>query len=344
MYRITFKPRSTVDHWRALAEYWQVSARAKQRLEWIIFYKTVANKDATKTAQYFGISRKTFHKWLGRFNPSVIQSLEDESKRPHQVRQWQVTPKEEDQIIKLRKKHLMYGKVKLKKLYQKEHGETISTWKIERVIKKHQLYPEPGEHQKQLNRKKRRDKRSKLRINTIDTQQIDAGRLWHTDCIVLWWYGTKRIIITAIEDKTKLAFARVYQNHSSRSATDFLKRLVYLSDGDIKIIHHDNGTEFEGEFSRACNQLGLDQLYSRVRTPTDNPSLERFNRTVQDEWLNQSEVGLDDLVEANQDLTNWLVEYNAIRPHQSLDYLTPLEYASINYFKVLPMWPASTNN
>jgi len=342
MYKITIQPRSQTDHWRALAEYWKLSPAAKQRLEWIIFYQTVANGDASKTANYFGISRKTFHKWLKRFNPSFIQSLEEKSRRPHQLRQWEVTPQEEKQIVELRIKHLKYGKKKLRILYQKEYQKTISTWKIERVIRKHQLYPEPGEYQKQLRRKKRRDKRRKLRINTIDTSQINPGKLWHADCIILWWYGSKRTIITAIEDKTKLGFARVYTNHSSRSATDFLKRLVYLSDGGIQIIHHDNGSEFDGEFNQACHQLGLNQLYSRVRTPTDNPSLERFNRTIQDEWLSLSEVGLDDIVDANHDLTKWLIEYNAIRPHQSLDYLTPIEYASTNYFQVLPMWPART--
>jgi putative transposase len=342
MYQITIQPRSKADHWRALAEYWKLSPIAKQRLEWIIFYHTVANDDASKTAKYFGISRKTFNKWKNRFNPNVIQSLEEVSRRPHQVRQWQVTPTEEKQIIEIRKDNLVYGKVKLKILYQNKYQEEISTWKIERVIRKHKLYPQPGEYQKQLNRKKRRDKRSKLRINTINTKLIDPGKLWHTDCIILNWYGTKRTIVTAIEDKTKLGFARTYLNHSSRSAADFLKRLTYLSDGEIKIIHHDNGSEFEGEFNRACKQLNLGQLYSRVRTPTDNPALERFNRTVQDEWLALSEIGLDDIGEANIDLTNWLIKYNVIRPHQALDYLTPLEYASINYFRVLPMWSAST--
>lgn len=70
--------------------------------------------------------------------------------------------------------------------------------------------------------------------------------------------------------------------------------------------------------------------------------LERFNWTVQDEWLAMSEVGLDEIKETNQDLTEWLIEYNSIRPHQSLDYQTPLEYAHKTYFKVLPIYPAST--
>ena len=344
MYKIAIKPRSLPDHWRALAEYWNISDKAKQRLEWIIFYQTVANRNASQTATYFGISRKTFHKWKKRFNPQVIQSPEDESKEPIRKRQWQVSKRQENRIIKLRSKYIKYGKKKLKILYQRKHNENISTWKIERVIRKHKLYPEPAEYEKQLKRRKRRDRRKRYRINLFDTTGIPAGKLWHTDTIVIRWYGQRRTILTAIEDKTKLAFARVYNNQSSRSATDFLKRLNYLSRGDISIIHSDNGSEFDGEFTQICKKLKIQQLYSRVRTPTDNPSVERFNRTVQDEWLSLSEIGLDEIEEANKDLTKWLVEYNANRPHQSLDYLSPLEYASKYYFgKVLPMWSASTS-
>jgi hypothetical protein len=68
----------------------------------------------------------------------------------------------------------------------------------------------------------------------------------------------------------------------------------------------------------------------------------RFFVTVQDEWLSMSEYGLDDLSLANQDLTSWLVEHNDIRPHKSLDYLTPLEYAT-KTFEVSPMWPSRTS-
>ena len=119
--------------------------------------------------------------------------------------------------------------------------------------------------------------------------------------------------------------------------------MIYLVEGKVELMHSDNGSEFEGKFALACKKLGIEQVYSRPRTPKDNPALERFNWTIQDEWLGLSEVGLDDILEANRDLSNWLIEYNAHRPHQSLDYQTPLDYAQEHYFKkVLPMWSART--
>lgn len=175
------------------------------------------------------------------------------------------------------------------------------------------------------------------------TKQKKLGFLWHTDAIIIWWYGVRRVIFTAIEELTKIGYARTYSTNSSRNAKDFLERLRYLSSNQLDNIHHDHGSEFFGEFEKACQELGIQQIFSRVRTPTDNAALERFNWTVQDEWLSLSEVGLDEIDEANDDLTDWLVEYNAERPHQSLNYRTPLEYGQ-QVFKVSPMWSSSTSH
>lgn len=322
-----------------------LSLKAQEKLEWIIFYYTIAKKNALYTASYFGINPKTLHKWIKRFNEKNLSTLEEKSRRPHKTREWMVTKEEEVNIIKLRKDNLELGKTKLKVLYKREYKKCISTWKIERVIKRYNLYPDPIKHKYQV--EKRASSEPKIRINTVkeQLQQIkEFGYLWHIDAIIIWWYGQRRIIFTAIEEITKIAYARIYKTNTSGFAEDFLKRLMYLADGKVNIMHQDNGSEFKGAFERACATLGILQIYSRPHTPKDNPALERFNRTIQEEWLELSEVGLDNINEANLDLTKWLIKYNSYRPHEALDYKTPLEYAQDNFFKVLPMWSASTNS
>jgi len=320
-----------------------LSEKAQLKLEWIIFYYTVGERNALSTAGHFGINPKTLHKWKKRFNEKDLSSLEEQSRRPEKVRDWMVQKEEEANILVLRKKNLEFGKKKLKVLYQKEYGKDISTWKIERVIRKYQLYPDSVKHSYQVD--KRRKSKPKLRIHEVKDiikSMKQFGFLWHIDTIIIWWYGQRRVIFTALEEYSKIAFARVYKTNSSSNAEDFLKRLIYLSEGKVEIMHSDNGSEFEGEFEKACRKLNIARIYSRIRTPKDNPALENFNGTIQREWLNLSEVGLDDIQDANKDLTTWLVKYNSYRPHQALDYKTPLEYAQENFFKVLPMWPAST--
>ena len=320
-----------------------LSTSAQEKLEWIIFYFTLGNQKVTATAAYFGTTRKTLHKYLSRFDERDLTTLEEQSRCPHATRGWTITDAEETNITDLRKRNMELGKKKLKVLYRKEYKTVITTWKIEQVIRKYKLYPDKVKHDKKVERRQR--SKAKIRIHQVKEQvkQVDEfGFLWHIDAIIIWWYGQRRIIFTALEDKTKIAFARVYTANTSGLAEDFLKRLMYLVEGQIDIMHSDNGAEFQGDFEKACKALHIIQIYSRPYTPKDNPALERFNSTIQKEWLDYSEVGLDYLLEANSDLTIWLIKYNSYRPHEALDYLTPLEYAHEHFFKVSPMYPART--
>jgi hypothetical protein len=71
-----------------------------------------------------------------------------------------VTPKEEQNIIKLKKKHIRYGKEKIARLYQDEYRERISSWKVQRVIEKHKLYYHPIKTAK-IKRKRQRPEEEK---------------------------------------------------------------------------------------------------------------------------------------------------------------------------------------
>lgn len=62
-------------------------------------------------------------------------------------------------------------------------------------------------------------------------QVREFGFLWDIDVIIIWWYEQRRIIFRVIEEITKIAFARVYKTNISGFAEDFLKRLMYLSEG-----------------------------------------------------------------------------------------------------------------
>jgi len=319
-----------------------LSPSAQMHLEWVIFYFTSGRVNASYTALYFGISRKTFYKYLARFDETNLPSLEEWSRAPLRKRQRTITVLEEDRIKRLRERtKCKRGKKKLQRNYWNKYHEKISTDKIQQTIDKFHLYPNQAERQARIKKNKRREEAPpKIRIHQFERKE-ELGYLWHTDTVVVYWYGQRRVFFTAIEDQTKIAYVRVYSSGSSRSGKDFLERLIYLSNHQIVNAHHDNGVEFEGEFEKACRQLGIQQIYSRVRRPKDNPSLERFNRTIQEEWLEVSEIGLDDVTKANLDLTEWLVDYNFDRPHQSLDYQSPIEYAT-SRFPVSPMWAAST--
>ena len=338
--------KSRQELWREVAKLAKLSAQERLRVEWMVFYYTVGKENAAITARHFDISRKTFHKWLKRFKDSKydVRSLTDQSKTPRHRRKWEVTVVQEDRVRQLRKRYLHYGKQKLKVLYEKEYSEEISTWKIEMVIRKHKLYPDQKRQEKTDTKRVRAHQRPKRRI----TQLVKEGRpcfLFQLDTIVIYWGNVKRYILTAVDHASKLGYARMYKNKSSRAAADFLYRLRYVVGQPIQNLQTDNGSEFARWFEKAAARLGIQRYFSRVKTPKDNPEIERFNQTLEYEWLYNCNLSLDPK-ELNPDLTEWLIEYNLHRPHQSLAYLTPMEYIERQLAKVrspvLPMWSANT--
>ncbi len=319
-----------------------LSASAQLKLEWMISYHTLFKRNAKRTALHFGISRKTFHKWLRRFDERNLFSLEEQSRAPEHTRQRQISFLQRKRIKALREKHMKWGKMKLQRRYQKEHGAYISSWKIQKVIEEEKLYVNKAAHAKQAKRQKQARKNPRKRIHTIEKKQ-EINYLWHVDTVVFTMpHGGYRYLLTAIDEISKLAYARLYTTHSSKQAADFLKRLHYVTEGEMVNLHHDNGSEFQKDFATACTLLSLPQWYSRPHTPKDNPVLERFNRTIQEEFVDMIDIGLDDVSAFNQKLLAWLIEYNSIRPHQTLDYLTPLEYID-QQSSVLPMSSSLTS-
>ena len=116
-----------------------LSAQAQLKLEWIIFYHTISQGNAMQTAAHFGISRKTFHKWLKRFDEKNLLTLEEKSRAPKRTRQREINLIQRGRIRILRKRHLRWGKMKLQRRYLREYGEHISSWKIQKVIEQEHL-------------------------------------------------------------------------------------------------------------------------------------------------------------------------------------------------------------
>jgi transposase InsO family protein len=327
-----------------------ISPQAQTRLSMLEFYYQI--KDAAATARLFKTSRKSLYKWRRRYETSgkQLSSLDDQSTAPISRRHSTLSFADEMKIKKLREKYIRLGKRKLQSLYRKEHGEYMSCHHIQQVIEKYELYFDRVRAQKIKYKKDKRRGARKVRINEINPNDyvcVSKPFFFCCDSIVLYLpYGIKRYILTAVERERKIAYARVYPGHSSLYAFDFLMRLNLLVEGKIAAILSDNGSEFARFFDEACRKLNIVHIYSRVKTPKDNPIVERFNRTLQEEFMETSsefEPSLvnSTLIKTNRLLTEWLIFYNFTRPHQSLDYLTPIEYYQ-SQLQVSPIYPSLT--
>jgi transposase InsO family protein len=331
--------KTKYERWKKIAKLAGLSREATLRLDWIIYYYTAAKENARLTCRHFGIAPKTFYKWFDRFNEANLRTLEDISRAPKNTRKKEYTPDQFVRVVALRKQYIRYGKLKLLKLYENLYPEdtAISSWKIQCIIEKSKIYYHP-QKQARINRKRKLSQKRK-KITELKMKKV-KGFLLCVDTITIYWMGRKRYVITAIDKWSKVAFARMYTTHSSYNSRDFLYRLYYLLDGKIENIQTDNGSEFKKYFEQGCQKLELSHYYSRVKTPKDNPVNERFNRTLQEEFIDLGNMTYD-TVEFNRKLTEWLIHYNFGRPHQTLDYMPPINF-TYKYHKVLPMYPSST--
>ena len=306
--------------WRSMRNQKEVERRVKI----LTFWNTHGTK-ATKDA--FNVSERTLYRWQNALKGGrgKLPSLDPRSTTPHKKRIRTYPDGLTEVIIKSRKEHPRIGKKKLTPLLCKQGykvsesyiGRTLSDLKKRGLLPKYSklsLYAKTGHL---VERKV--STRKKIRRNVKQGLEIDT--------IVRFVNGTKRYIYTAINVHTRFAFAGAYTNHSSSSATDFLKKVIVVSPDPVTEIQTDNGSEFALHFHDECVKRAIIHYNTYPRCPKMNSFIERFNRTLSEEFIMHHRNLLSHDVKAfNERLIVYLLWYNGERPHESLSLVSPLEY------------------
>ncbi len=122
--------------------------------------------------------------------------------------------------------------------------------------------------------------------------------------------------------------ARVLETSTSfpsRRVTRELERAIALH-GKPQSIRCDNGPELTSRhFLAWAIEWKIDIVHIQPGKPTQNGGMESFNGKLRDECLNTSWFW--NLFDARRKISAWKTEYNSRRPHSSLGYLTPDEFA-----------------
>ncbi len=305
---------------RSMRNKQEVARRAK-----ILEFWKKHGEQATKDA--FGVSRRSLFRWQATLGErhGHLDALDPRSTAPKERRKRKVLPEVEAFIIREREAHPRLGKKKLSVLLR-EDGYAVSESYVGRVIgglkersllpqyKKLSFFASTGTHHEM-----QQTRRTKLR--RVHKQGMEL------DTIIRFVDGTKRYILTAIDVERKFAFAGAYTSHSSKSAADFLRKVIEVCPFEIDELQTDNGSEFALFFEEACTLLGLTHFNTHVRSPKENAFIERFNRTISEDFIMRNRPLLrDDVPAFNLKMVDWLLWYNTIRPHESLGMVSPLRY------------------
>jgi len=296
-------------------------------------YGTQATIDA------YNVSLRTLFRWNRALKngKGKLTALDPKSTAPKNKRVRIYAPEYIDKVIELRRQHQRLGKKKIAILCNVSEsyaGRTLL------YLKKREILPQ--NEKLSLN-----GKTGKLHVrkhHTIKRKRRKNKTGMEVDTIVRFINGTKRYILTAVDTQRRFAFAGAYTSHSSLSAKDFLHKLIEVSPFDINEIQTDNGSEFADHFHKACDELNIVHYHTYPRTPKMNAHIERFNRTISEDFISPNRMLLaTNLHVFNEKLVDWLLWYNSKRPHQSLGMLSPLQFIVKDLSdKECHMWWTST--
>lgn len=279
------------------------------------------------------VSRASVYRWKQRFDGSGrrLTSLVPLATKPKQVRQMQV-PSEILAFIKLmRTQYPKLSKYKLKPFldaYCADHGiPSYSVSWIGKVINRYNYF---FNHGRQVVKKRTNKQKQKARVKRCPkASQVKLGQL-QLDAVIIYFHGVKLCYLTAIELKTRQAWTRRVSTISSVTATQFLLEIIDQVAYQVHTVQTDNGSEFESVFRHTLEKLAILQLNSYPKSPKTQAYIERFNWTLQDECLYYHlDKVLEDPALLDQAVNDWLTWYNTKRPHQGLNYQTPIQV--LNY-------------
>src|SRR5204863_1286807 len=126
--------------------------------------------------------------------------------------------------------------------------------------------------------------------------------------------------------KLKFAFSLPYARLTSTVAVDFFKKLVSVYAIPIVTVQTDNGLEFLGEFEDYLKEQAIQHVFIYPRCCKINGTIERFNRTIQEEFIDENLHIFHDPQLFSTKLMEYLLFYNTQRVHKSLGLQTPMGY------------------
>jgi transposase InsO family protein len=136
----------------------------------------------------------------------------------------------------------------------------------------------------------------------------------------------KRYVMIFIDPNTSFAFAAAVTHNNSTFAKEVFTCAHRCYPFPIQTVLSDNGSEFKGAFSQLLDEADIEHWHTYPKTPKMNAHCERFNRTIQEDFIDYHEDLLfTDIAAFNRKLADWLVWYNKDRPHYAQGQLSPVQ-------------------
>jgi transposase InsO family protein len=290
----------------------------------ILVLRIETGRPVAHVAAEMGISRPTAYKWWRRWRDEGAAGLVDRSSRPRTCPH-RTSPRIEQQIVKLRTE-LKLGPARL----GYRLGVAPST--VHRVLVRHDLHRLSWMDRptgRVIRRYERAAPGDLIHVDIKKLGRIPPGGGWR----IHGWDQRNRLkgfglgyafIHAAVDDHSRLAYAEVLRDERKETCSAFwLRAKSWFVDNGIepREVMTDNGSGYR---SGAFREAVADLLHRRTRPyrPQTNGKVERFNRTLLEEWAYVRPYTSDH--QRTKALDRWLHLYNHHRGHTALGGLPPI--------------------
>ena len=294
-----------------------ITEAAKSRTKILAFWK---KHGAEAVEEAFGVKRRTLFNWQRALKEGggKLEALNPGSRTPKTKRKrlWNYRILEE--LRRLRDEHPNLGKEKLHPLLEEfcevQKLRCPKPKTIGRLIVDMgglRVFPAKITFKGRIVKVNRQ----KVLRKPKDLMAEYPGHVVALDTIERFINGTRRYLITFEDIHTRGSFAWATTSHASKAAAEFFVLCQKVFPFPFVFVLTDNGSEFKKHFTEALLELHLTHYHTYPKTPKMNAHVERFNRTVQEEFVDFHANLLIDVDAFNRKLMEYLIFYNCQRVH-----------------------------
>jgi len=288
-------------------------------------------------AKAMGVSRQCAHRWVKRFDAEGDAGLVDRSSRPRSMPQR--TPAEAEARVLEARARLRRGPDWI----ADETGVPART--VSRILRRHDVArlcecdPMTGQRIRASKTTAVRYERARpgelIHVDVKKIGRIPPGGGWRAHGRQMGSSGERKrtkigydFVHSAVDDHSRLAYSEIHPDEKGATAAGFIQRAAeFFTQAGIDRIERvmtDNHFSYKNTtaIANVLARLGARHVFIRPHCPWQNGKVERFNRTLQNEWAYAQVFTTND--DRTAALAPWLHTYNHTRRHHALKGHPPI--------------------
>jgi len=258
----------------------------------------------TEVGRRFGVGSSTVCKWVKKAEKLGFGLIPTRSSRPkHHPKE--LSEEKIHAIVRERFRHNRCAEVVQRTL--SNEGIKISLSSVKRTLARRGLL-------------KKRSPWKRFHPHVDRPYPLKAGDLVQIDTIHLMTGEKTRIYVFVLLDVySRWVYAKCYEKMSSKISVEFVREAQRKANFHFNMLQSDHGPEFGKWF---VERIKRNHRYTRIGKPNDNAHIERFNRTIQEECLDEMKREVSII---NLELPKYLKYYNTERLHMGISFFSPIQ-------------------